>query len=842
MSDPTLPWATAWKIARRDLHARFKGLRLLLVCLFLGVGALAAIGTLTGSIERELTSRGREVLGGDIELRMWQRGLTEPERTALQELGRVSEGTRMQAIARKGDLTAPVALKAVDAAWPLYGALTLADGRDVGAPPSGTTWIARGTAARLGLEVGDSFSLGGETVRVGGIIASDPEQLSEGFALGDLAIASADLPAKANLTAPGAMYRSAVRVRFNSPSRDAETAAEALTDTFGEDAFQLRTHEAASPSTARFVERMGQFLILVGLAALVIAGIGIGGGVSSYLEARRSSIATLKVLGATSRDIARIYLIQVGSAALAGSLAGLVAGVAISPLLARALGDLLPVDTATTIAPAALATAAGYGLLVALIFAAPPLARARSFPTMALMRAGVAPLRANLRTLALPVGLGLAAIVALALVNAAQPMVTLSFLAGSVLLLGLLAALGFGIRKLAARLPRPDDPILRAGLANFSRPGAQTGSLVTALGFGLSAFVLIAAIQTSLDANMRTALPDRAPDYFVLDIPKAGAEDFRATVERTLPGSSVRIAPNLRGRVIAYGPTDAMTRVADLDERPEGAWALRGERGLTYAKTVPEGSTVTSGEWWASDYSGPPLVSIDEEFAEAVGLRVGDYLTVSLLGVERTARIAALRRIDWDTMGFNFVMVFSPNTLADAPYNLAATIETGSQGTARDFLPVLAREFPSSSVIETGSLLTQARGILDQMTLAILAAASVAVLAGLAVLLGAIAAARASRTYDNVILRVLGASRRQLLVLQIVEYGALALVLGLVALALGSAIAWAVITQLFEFEWLPDWPRILAVLAAGLVLVLAFALGGSLPQLRARPARALREL
>jgi putative ABC transport system permease protein len=836
-----LPWGTAWKIARRDLSARFRGLRLLLVCLFLGVGAIAAIGTLTGSIEQELAVRGRQILGGDIELRVWQRGLTEAERKALEPLGEVSEGLRMQAIAQKGDLTAPVALKAVDRDWPLYGKLKLKDGRKVGAPNEGTAWIAEGTAERLGLKIGDSFRLGGVPQKVGGIIASDPEQLSEGFALGDRVVTSLGLPSRAGMTAPGAMYRSAVRVKF-AGARNPETVQKRIEAQFPDAGFEIRTRDKAAPSTERFVRRMGEFLVLVGLAALVIAGIGIGGGVSSYLEARRTSIATLKVLGATSGDIARIYLLQIGAAALAGSLAGLVAGVMVTPLLARALGTLLPVATGFTISPVALVTAAAYGLLVALVFAAPPLVRARSFPAMALMRARVAPLAAGSKALILPVGLGLAAIVALALFNAAQPLVTAGFLAGAAMMLGALALLGRGIALLAARLPRPASPMLRAGLANLHRPGSQTGALVTALGFGLSAFVLIAGVQTSLEANIRQTVPARAPDFFVLDVPSARADAFRDAVLRTVPGAKVRMVPNLRGRILAYGPKDHMTRVSDLAEIPDDAWALRGERGLTYSATVPEGSTVTAGAWWPQLYRGEPLVSIDEKFADTVGLKVGDYLTIGLLGVERTARIAALRRIDWDTLGFNFVLVFSPNALADAPHNLAATIEVPRGTSTAKLLPRLVRAFPSSSVIETGGILRDARALLDQMSVAILAAASVAVLAGLAVLFGAIAAARASRTYDNVILRVLGASRGQLLALQLAEYGLIAIGLALVALASGSAMAWAVIVRLFEFTWLPDWPRIIAVLGIGLALILAFALAGSLPLLRAKPARALREL
>lgn len=836
-----IPWSMAWTIARRDLSARFRGLRLLLVCLFLGVGAIAAIGTLTGSIERELGSRGREILGGDLEVRVWQRGLTPAEMGVLTKLGTVSTGSRMQAIAQRGDLTAPIALKAVDAKWPLYGKLLLQDGRKVGAPPAGTIWLSEGTAARLGTARGDRISVGGEALTVGGIIQTEPELLGEGFSLGDVAIVAEAMPAKAGLTAPGAMYRTKVRVALPASSNP-EALAEDIESQFPDAGFEFRTRDKAAPNTERFVDRMGEFLVLVGLAALVIAGIGIGGGVASYLEARRASIATLKVLGATSSDIARIYLLQIGAAALVGSIAGLAAGVLVTPLLAGALGSLLPVNTGFTVSPVALLTAVGYGLLVALVFAAPPLIRAREFPAMALMRARVTPLATRRRALLLPVGLGLAAIVALAMANAAQPKVTAIFLGGAAAMLLVLALVGWAIRVGVTRLPRPKSPMLRAGLANLHRSGAQTGSLVTALGFGLSAFVLIAVIQTSLDANIRARVPQRAPDYFVLDVLRASADDFRKSVIASVPRADVRLVPNLRGRILAYGPSGQMTRVSDLEEIPDDAWPLRGERGLTYAAALPEGNVLTDGSWWPENYAGPPLVSVDEEFAQAINLKVGDELTIGLLGVERTARIASLRRIDWDSMGFNFVLVFSPNALQDAPHNLAATIDLPPGTADAGLLRKLVRAFPSSSVIETGGLLDEARGLLDQMSIAILSTASVAVLAGLAVLFGAIAAARASRTYDNVILRVLGASRGQLLMLQLAEYGLISAILALVSLAIGSAIGWMVIVQLFEFDWLPNWPRVLAVLGAGLVLVIGFALAGSLPLLRAKPAQALREL
>ncbi|MXO98249.1 FtsX-like permease family protein [Altererythrobacter xixiisoli] len=838
---PSLPLATAWRIARRDLNGRFRGLRLLLICLFLGVGALSAIGTLTAAIQGELSGRGQEMLGGDLEVEVWQRPLAEPEVALLESHGTLSHGMRMQAMASTPDSATPVELKAVDDRWPLYGVLTLADGRTVGAPPAGQAWLAKGAAERLNIKTGDRFTLGTVQLQVGGIIDIEPDRLSEGFALGQTVIVPFDVPGQAGLTAPGAMYETKTRLRF-SGDQDPEAVEEQIKQSFPEAGLDLRTRDRASPGAERFVSRLGEFLTLVGLAALVIAGIGIGGGVSSYLDARRNSIATLKILGASSSDISRIYALQIGAAALVGAIAGMITGVVITPLLASAMGDLLPVNTGLVIDPFALLRAAGFGMLVAVAFAAPPLVRARAFPALALMRARVSPLTQAWRGAVLPVGFSLLGIVVLALLGSTQMWLTALFLGGAAGLLGLLALLGIGIRRLAARAPRPTSPIARIALANLHRPGSATGSLVTALGFGLAAFVLLAAVQTALDNNIARSVPARAPDYFVLDIPKDRLVEFEAVVEGQATGATIRAVPTLRGAVLSFGSRDNPTVVADMEELPENAWALRGERGLTYADTLPEGNVLVEGEWWPENYDGEPLVSVDEELAEAADLKVGDYLTVGVLGVERTARIANLRRIDWESLGFNNAMVFSANALSDAPHNLAATISLPQGSSAAGLLRALIVSFPSSSVIEVGPLLTEARAILEQVSLAILAAASVAVLAGIAVLLGAIAAARAARLYDTVVLRVLGASTRQLLALQLAEFGLLALLLSVVALGLGSVTAWLVIVQLFEFDWLPDWPRVLAVLAAGVALVLAFALAASLPLLRAKPASSLRAL
>ncbi len=844
-------WTLAWRLARRGLDWRFRGLRLLIVCLVLGTAALSAIGTLTSGIERELAARGQAMLGGDLELTLAGREAAPDELAAMRALGAVSQGTRLQAMARRAESTddaVPVGLKAVDARWPLYGAFTVTGGRKAGAPTGMTAWIDPGVGDRLGVKAGDRLKIGQAELVIGGVIAGEPDRLSEGFALGPTVIVSEEALKASGLVQVGSMARWKYRLRLRAEA-DPAALAKDLKTRFASSGFQVRTRDKASPGLDRFVSRMGQFLVLVALAALGIAGIGIAGGVSSYLEMRRASIATLKILGAQSGDIVRIFLLQIAAAAGAAIALGLMLGVGITPLLARALEGLLPIPPGFTVDAPALAVASAYGLLIALTFAAPPLLDARRVPAMALLRARVAPVGAGWRVplWALPVGLGLSGIAGLAVLTSPQPVLAAGFLGGAAAVFAVLALIGRGLSWGAARLPRPSLPLLRMALCNLHRPGAQTSALVVALGFALAAFVMLAAVQTSIDANIAQRVPERAPDYFVLDVPGgAGQDTFRALVRQKAPGAAVRMVPAMRGAVLAFGPQTAMTEVATLKEIPESSWLLRGDRGLTYADELPQGNVLTEGRWWPQDYAGEPLVSVDADQAKAIGLKVGDTVRISLLGTEREARVASLRRIDWTSFGFNYGLVFSPNALADAPHTYAATITLAApekrQAVRRAILSGLVKALPESSVIEVGPVLGQARALLGQVGTAIFAAASVAVLAGLAVLAGAIAAARAARQYDSVILRVLGASRGQLLALLAAEYALLCAVLAAVALALGGGTAWLVIVQLFEFEWAPDWGRVFGVLAGGVALVMALAVAGSLSVLRTRPAEALRAL
>lgn len=824
----------AWRLALRDMRGGLPGLRLLAVCLFLGVAALATVGTLSAAILAELSARGQVILGGDLEMEISQRSATPEERAAFDRVGDVSETVRMRAMASTPDgaNNLLVEFKGVDAKWPLYGQFRLQPGALAERPRGRDVAIAPALAERLSLKPGDGIRIGTGELRVIGIIAEEPDRLGEGFTLGPVVLADLRGVDATGLIQPGSLYTKKYRIRTATPTE----AGEALIRQFPSGGWEVLDRNNGAPGTRRFVERLGQFLALVGLTALVVAGIGVGNGVTSYLDNKRSGIATLKSLGATSGTIFRTYLLQIVLVSAGGIVAGLAFG-ALSPwVIAYIAGDALPVQPRVAIYPAPLLASAAFGLLIAVGFSLAPLARARAVTAASLFRGGLEPPSRPPVPILLAIGMIGIAIAALAIGTAREPIFASYFLASAAALLVALSLLGWGISALSARLPRPRAPLARLALANLHRPGAQTSRLVVALGLGLTLFATLAVIESNLAGQIERTVPKRAPSFFVLDIPTEDQARFRSLVEQTSPGAEVVTVPSLRGPIVAVDGV----RVSDMKTIPEGAWILRGDRGLTYSATLPEGSRVVAGKWWSPDYSGPPLVSLDVRAADALGIGVGDTLTVSVLGVEIEAEIASLREINWDTMGFNFGLIYSPGVLEGAPHNVMATI--AANGGEAELNNAVARAFPSSSLIRVKDVIGQVSGVLGQLATAVRLASMVAVLAGIAVLIGAIAASRRARIYDSVILKTLGATRRQVLGAQAIEYVGLALLVSVLAIVVGGLGGYVVVRQTLGLDWAPDWAEVLGTVLTGAAFVLALGLAGSLPALNARPARALREL
>ncbi len=604
---------------------------------------------------------------------------------------------------------------------------------------------------------------------------------------------------------------------------------------FPEAGWQLRTGADASPVLQRFIDRIGYFLNLAGITALLVGGVGIGNAVAGYVAGKTAAIATLKCLGASTRLLFAAYFLQILALALLGIALGLLLGGVAPALVAPLLQGLLPVSLRLGIYPEPLAIAGLCGFLTVLVFALWPLAAIGEVSPAALFRDRVAPASRQFAPLAAAASAAAAlTLAALIVATATDRKIALWYVGGALAAFVLFRLAGALVVAAARLLPRPARPLLRLALGNLHRPGAPTARIVLSLGIGLSVMGALALVEGNLAVEIEGRLAEHAPADFFIDIQPDQLAGFEEIVH-AVPGASFDQVPMLRGRITQLNGTP----VEAAKVAPEAQWALRSDRGLTYAAMLPEGSRLASGAWWPADYHGPPLVSFDAELARGMGLALGDTLTVNLLGRDITARIASLRQIDWARLGISFAIVFAPGTLEAAPQtHLAAVYVTRAEEEA--LVRRVTERFPNVSAIPVREALAAVARVVATIGTAIRLVALVTLAAGILVLGGAVAAGHRRRVYDAVVLKVLGATRGALAVAFLIEHGLVGLLTALVAAALGTLAAYALVTGPLKSEWVFLPAPLLAIAGGAVLLTLALGFAGTWRALGAKPAAYLR--
>jgi putative ABC transport system permease protein len=858
--------ALALSFAARELRGGLRGFYVFIACIALGVMAIAGIGSVADGLADGLAREGRVILGGDLAFSLSLREASAEERAFLADRGRVSLAATLRAMARahsaSGDArkradgasgdgrSALVEVKAVDAAYPLYGEVALDPPQPLAAllaQRDGAYGAAADPAllARLDLKPGARIMVGAAAIEIRAGLTSEPDKLAGSIGFGPRLLISEAALRATGLLQPGSVVRWHYRLRL--PDNDAtDTGVRAVTAAaqaqLPEAGWEVRSRSNASPALERNVERFTQYLTLVGLTALLVGGVGVANAVKGHLDRRRDAIATLKALGATGSRVFRIYLTQVLVLAALGALPGLAVGAALPFLIGWGFGAVLPLPIAPAVHPGQLALALLYGLLTASAFALWPLGRAHDVPVSALFRDEVAserhwPRRPYIVATAL-VGCALAGIaIALAYDRRIAAIFVGAALAVFVLLRLVAALLMLGAR----RLPRPASPVVRLALANIHRPGAVTPSVVMSLGLGVAVLVTVIAIDGNLRRQFLAALPDKAPSFYFVDIPAAESDRFDAFVHAHAPRATLERVPMLRGRIVAAKGVAA----EDLKPSPDTAWALQSDRGITYGDEVPAGSRLIAGQWWTPDYQGPPLVSLEKRIADGLGLTFGDQVTVNVLGRNLTATVANLRTVDWQSLGINFVMVFSPATFRAAPHTHIATLTYPGGGTSEEeagLLKAMADAFPAITTVRVREALDSIGHIVTNLTLAIRGASVLTLVVAVLVLGGALAAGHRHRVYDAVILKTVGATRIRLLSAYALEYLALGVATALFGVAAGSAAAALIITKVMNlsFVWLPG--PLLAAAAGAIAATVLLGLVGTFTALGQKPASVLRNL
>jgi putative ABC transport system permease protein len=823
-----------FKLALRDLRGGLSGLGLLWLCLAVAIAGLASVTSLASSVDRAIADNGRDMLGGDLSLSVAQRDATAEELAAIQALGRTSKSvmTRSMLIAPDGR-SQLVELTGVDSNWRLAGEVDWGPG---GRRPAGAeVGVGHEVAERLDLSLGQQVRFGRASYRIVSIIQKMPGQ--SGFALSPPAIVDEAGLAASGLIQPGSISTTNYRILLPAGT-DEEAIGKSFQRRFQAGGWRATTRDEAGSGTRRFIDRLGQLLLLVALSALAIGGLGMSSAAAAFAASRRPSIAILKLVGATRRTVDTMLFVEIGLIAATAIIAGLAIGAFAPALVGKVTEGLLPITPDTAPQWLALGEAALFGALISFAASWRMVANAGETKPARLLRGDVGngePLR--WRTFLLPlIALGIAAAIAIA--GASDPWFAAMGVGAITLLCGLFGFIGILIRRIARSAKHLGGPVTRLGIAALDRPGAATGRLAVSLGLGLTLLVTLAGTASSILAEIDTSIPKRAPALFLVDIPRTEEQRFRQMAEQQAPRAELRLVPSLRGPVTAVNGV----RVTDMKNIPEGAWILRGDRGLTFARELPPGNRIVAGQWWSKNYSGPPQVSIDVDAATALNLKVGDTLTVSILGRPIEARIASFREIDWRSFGFNFAIIFAPGALEAAPYTLMATVAPVPGGTTIGLERRLTEQLPMVSAIRVADVVAEVKTLLESIDGAVRIATAFAILMGMIVLAGSVVATRRQRARDIILLRLVGATRGEVAQSQLIEFSALSAAVALAAFGAGVLAAKLAVTYVFEFPFSPDWASLALIPFGAIALAVIAAFVAAIPALNARPAAGLREL
>jgi putative ABC transport system permease protein len=793
----------AWRIALRDLRGGTRGLIIVLLCLGVGVASIAGIGSLRAALGQGLAEHSRAILGGDLALSTTIAPFPPALRAWFVARGaRVSESVETRSI-----LVAPsgrrllAAAKAVSGDWPLLGSVSTA-------PAGQFATLAKGADGRPGLLLdataaqtlklvpGDSVSLGGTKLAYRGTILDSPDRIGDSRLFGVKAFVSLAALTGTPLLAPGGLVTFDLQAAL-PPKTSVAATIRALKAQFPQAVWRIRDTAEAAPDLSRFVDQAALFMTLLGLAALLVGGIGVANGVEAWLAGRARSIATLRCLGASARLVSTIHGLQLAVLGIPGIIAGLAIGAALPLLVLPMLRAQLPVPDHVGLYARPLLLAGCFGVLVGVIFALRPLRRAAAISGAALFRSTSLPARAPWRLWpAVVEAVCILGLVALAAVSVPRASLALGFCGGAIATLLILRGIAWLIQRLLPLLPAAGNVAVTLALRRLHGPGSPLPLMLMSAGAGLTVLVAVAEIRANLMTEFTSQLPSQAPSFYFIDIQPPDLPKFEATLKATSVVHDVQELPSLRARILAINGVP----VADFHADGQSGWPLRGDVGFTYAATPPRGTKLAAGTWWKPDYLGPPEVSFDARIAAAWGLRLGDSLSVSVLGRSFDLRIASLRDIRWQSLQLNFLLIGTPDPFAGAPHTVIATVkaEPGQEGTV---LAAVTDALPGVTGIDVGQVLAALSGLLGQIGTAVSLVGLVALLAGGLVLVSAIAAERERRIAEAVVLKTLGATRAQIRLAWLTEFAVAGSVAGIAAAILGDLAAAVAIRQVFHTDW-----------------------------------------
>ncbi len=854
------------RLTVRESRGARRRLALFTACLAVGVAAIVTVASLSASIDQGIRAEARRLLAADVTVsarrplpatldELLERAeLATPgviRRTSVRELVTVAAAPPQDGRPGPSRL---VELKVIDGDFPFYGELKMEPAASLDALLApGAVVVAPELLASLKIGVGDELLFGGAGYRIAGTVLDEPDRLNFSFSMGPRVFVSSEGLARASLLGRGSRvrYEALLKLPDGAGAADAH-ALEAFLKSQMPDAerYRITTYMDAQPSLRRSLARVARYLGLVGLLSLLIGGVGVAQTVRAWIAERTDAIAIMRCLGMRPREVVTLYAGQTVLLGLVGSALGAAIGIGIQVLVPTViLPEVVPPEFVRPWQPLAIVRGVALGVGVALIFSLPPLLDIRRVPPARVFRVDSEPLRLRRGTRFAATAVLLLGVWGAATWQGGSAAIGAIFTGGLVVVAALLAGGALGLSTLVARLPRDRGRLwLRHGLARLARPGAATVSSIVALGLGVMIVLAMHLVERHLTTQLAAELPEHSPSCFLVDIqPDQWEEVHRTLVEND--ARAIEVVPLVMARIRALdgvaadallergAPSEVGRDGGGEDDPGPSRWALRREQRLTYYETLPDGNEIVAGALW----SDPALdeISIEEDFAESLGIGLGSTITLDVQGVAIELTVTSIRAVNWRTFGVNFFLVVEPGVLEDAPQMRIATalLPPGGDQRVQD---ALALAFPNITLIRIRDVLDKLLAMLNKASLGVQLLGGFTVIAGVIILAGSIGAGAVRRGREVALLKTLGMTRRGISAVFAVEYALVGLVAALVGGAAGAVLAWAVLTELMEIPW-EHRPLAYAGTAAGTILLVVIAgLSASARALAVRPVAVLR--
>jgi putative ABC transport system permease protein len=854
------------RMARREARAEGRRLALLVGAVAIGVAALVAINSFTQNLQESVRDQARALLGADLALSS-RRALPDRVTALVDTLACAGEAQSGTGCGRSAFVTEFPAMgfvprtagtrlvnaSAVAGPYPFYGEMQtrprgawakLQGGRHAIVEPALLT--------ALNARLGDTLSLGEARFVITGTVENLPGEVGMRSAFGPRVFIPAAYLEETKLLGFGARAERQAFIKLRTPA-DADRLARQYRAELRTERVRIRTVADDEEDLNDVLSRLGRYLGLVALIALLLGGIGVGSAVVVFVRRKLDTIAVLRCIGATAGQVFAIYLLQAAALGLAGSLFGAAAGVAVQQLLPGLLEGMLPVDVKAAIAPAAIVLGIGMGLWTALIFAVLPLLSVRRVTPLAALRRAYEPVRRAADPWRWPAVAALAAsVVVLAALEVGGIRTAAIFSAGIGGVLGALwLAAWLLMRGLRRWFPAGWPYVWRQGLANLFRPANQTVAVVLALGFGAFLLGTLFLVQHNLLRGLSATGGPQRPNLLLLDVQSDQAPGVAAWLsERRLrevgpvPIVPMRIA-SVKGRRVSELLADSVGAGGE----PRNAWAYRREYRSTYRDTLVGSEQLVAGRWWSgrgaetcSPGTEPSCISVEQDLARELGVAVGDEIVWDVQGVDVPTRVTSLRTVEWARFEPNFFIVFAPGTLEKAPQTLITLTRVEDAALRGQLQRELAERWSNITTLDLSLVQREIERIVGRVTLAIRFMALFSLGTGALVMVGAIATSRFQRVREAVLLRTLGATRRQVLRIAFVEYLALGLLASVTAVALATAAGWGIARFFFDDAryWVPV-PQLFALVAAIVGLTVLVGLSSTRGVVNQPPLEVLRQ-